>query len=285
MNQDLGNIVKAMITDINDKNFYAQKSGVTYKVLTDKEEFDLGEIVEGFAYLDKNDKPILTTDIPEITTDKFGWGTVVNARKDLGVFVDTSLANKDILVTLDDLSELRHLWPKNGDKLYLRMEVDDKDRTWGKLAEESLFEEMADQGDESLSNKDISGYVYSIHKYGTYIYTDDNYLAFVHPSEREEEPRLGKYVEGRVIGIREDGVLYASLLPRAYEVLDDDAQMIFTVISKSESKSIPYTDKSNPDDIRNYFGISKAQFKRALGRLMKKGLVEQSSGVTKLIEK
>ncbi|MBD5026291.1 hypothetical protein GUF51_16570, partial [Xanthomonas citri pv. citri] len=41
-----------------------------------------------------------------------------------------------------------------------------------------------------------------------------------------------------------------------------------------------YSDKSQPDDIRERFNMSKAAFKRALGHLMKNGKVYQENGWT-----
>lgn len=47
-------------------------------------------------------------------------------RRDLGVFVDTGIPNKEIVVSLDVLPEMKELWPKKGDKLYIRLDVDKK---------------------------------------------------------------------------------------------------------------------------------------------------------------
>ena len=112
----------------------------------------------------------------------------------------------------------------------------------------------------------------------------DFHIGFIHPTERDAEPRLGEQVEARVIGVSPHGMLNLSLKPRAHEALEDDAQMIMALLEKSPTSSLPYTDKSNPDDIRDYFGISKAQFKRALGRLMKNKLIVQEDGQTKLVK-
>lgn len=284
MNTDLGKVITAIVTEQNESTSYVQKSGMTYAVVSN-DQLELGGTIEGLAYVDKSNHLSFTTDIPQIRHNEFGWGEVVEVRKDLGVFVDTGLPNKDIVVSLDDLPSLKHLWPKKGDRLYLSLTVDKEDRLWGKLANEDIFDSMAHKGSSVQQNNDIAGYTYLLKKSGTYLYTDDHYIAFIHPSEREQEPRLGQYVEGRVIGNREDGVLYISLMPRGYEVLDDDAQMIYTVIIKSDDKAIPFTDKSDPEDIKSYFGISKGQFKRAVGRLMKKGLVKQTSSQTVLIKK
>lgn len=65
---------------------------------------------------------------------------MTEVRRDLGVFVDTGIPNKEIVVSLDVLPEMKELWPKKGDKLYIRLEVDKKDRIWGIPAEPEVFQ-------------------------------------------------------------------------------------------------------------------------------------------------
>ena len=54
--------------------------------------------------------------------------------------------------------------------------------------------------------------------------------------------------------------------------------MILMALQHTSAKQLPFTDKSSPDEIKAYFGISKGQFKRAVGHLMKAGLVKQVDG-------
>ncbi|CAI2604617.1 hypothetical protein AKUH3B203M01_08160 [Apilactobacillus kunkeei] len=61
--------------------------------------------------------------------------------------------------------------------------------------------------------------------------------------------------------------------------------MIFAVLKRSEDGKIAYTDKSTPEDIKAFFGISKGQFKRAVGNLLKNRLIEQKDGEMLLTEK
>ena len=90
-------------------------------------------------------------------------------------------------------------------------------------------------------------------------------LGFIHPSERYAEPRLGQVLEARVIGFREvDRTLNLSLKPRSFEMLENDAQMILTYL-ESNGGFMTLNDKSSPADIKATFGISKGQFKKALG--------------------
>src|SRR5699024_6853087 len=154
--------------------------------------------------------------------------------------------------------------PKKGDCLMVSLRVDDKGRIWACLAEEMIFQSLKRPADKEMKNKDIRARVYRLKLVGTYVLTDDYNIGFIHPSERYREPRLGEYVAGRVIGVRPDGILNLSLKPRAYEVISEDAQMIYAYLEQQENQSMPFTDKSAPEEIKKLFGISKAQFKRAL---------------------
>ncbi|MGC3426633.1 DNA-binding protein, partial [Enterococcus faecalis] len=62
-----------------------------------------------------------------------------------------------------------------------------------------------------------------------------------------------------------------------------DALMILTFFVRANDHHIPFTDKSSPDEIKQTIGISKAQFKRGLGHLMKQKLIKQDDGKTILI--
>ena len=175
--------------------------------------------------------------------------------------------------------------PKKGDRLMISLRVDAKDRIWGSLADEKIFKSLSKYGTEEMKNKDVIGTAYRLKLTGTYVLTEDFYLGFIHPSERYNEPRLGEQIKGRVIGVRPDGVLNLSLKPRAYEAISDDAQMILTILERSADQQINFTDKSDPEEIMKAFGISKGAFKRALGNLLKQGLIKQENGVTKLVKK
>lgn len=281
----LGTIVTAMITDKNEKNLFAQKDGNTLKVVDEEvDNYEIGDMIEGFVYVNQKDEFVMMTEIPSVHTEAYDWGEVVAVQHDLGVFVDVGWLGKDLVVSLDDLPPMTTVWPRKEDRLYLSVTADEQERMWGELASVDVLLEDITAGKEEMHNDDISGTIVSALKAGSYVALEDGYMGFVHPSERDEEPRLGKHVEGRVIGVREDGVLYMSLLPRAYEVLDEDASMLFEVLKRAEDYRIPYHDKSDPDDIREYFGISKGQFKRAVGRLMKENIAKQDTEGTYLTE-
>lgn len=102
---------------------------------------------------------------------------------------------------------------------------------------------------------------------------------FIHSSERKEEPRLGEKLTARVIKVKEDGSVNLSLLPRKQDALSVDAEQILTYM-RTRNGAMPFWDKSDPEDIKERFNMSKAAFKRALGHLMKQDKIYQEEGWT-----
>ena len=112
MNTNLAHDIVGLVTDENDRFYFVQKDGQTYALDKAEGEHALGESVKGFAYTDMKQRLRLTTLEVTARQDQFGWGTVTEVRKDLGVFVDTGLPDKEIVVSLDILPEIKDLWPK-----------------------------------------------------------------------------------------------------------------------------------------------------------------------------
>ena len=274
----IGRVMTGIITDENQNKYFIQKNGLTYALDKKEGTFQLGDSITGFVYTNQKGSKCITLKIPKVQVGRYSWAVVTGVRRDLGVFVDIGLPDKDIVVSCDDLPDLGQLWPKKGDKLLISLRVDSKDRLWGVLAEEDIFRAISRLGNKNMQNKNVEGIVFRLKMVGTYFLTKDYYIGFIHPSERFEEPRLGETIKGRVIGVRADGVINCSLKPRGYEVITDDAAMILAMLKQSATKSLPYTDKSTPEEINQKFAISKSQFKRAVGNLLKKDLIIQQNG-------
>lgn len=114
--------------------------------------------------------------------------------------------------------------------------------------------------------------------------TREGIKGFIHQSEQPTRQHMGSAVEVRVIDIKEDGTVNASMLPRKHERLMDDADIIYAYIAR-RGGSMPYTDRTHPEDIKKIFNMSKGSFKRALGRLMKEKKIYQETGWTYLNKK
>lgn len=244
-----------------------------------RDGFEPNEPVEVFLYQDHDGRMAATMDRPLITLGEYGWVEVVGEEmRQLGIFVNIGIS-KDALVSEDDLPYKFEVRPVEGDKLYCTLKLDKNGRLFAKPATEEKIWDIAKRANKTDMNKDFTGIVYRTGKAGTWIITDDMHRAFLHPSEREDEPRVGQTVTGRIVDVHDDGSVNVSLLGRRTERQKDDAESIYDYLMIRGGK-MPYWDKSLPEEIEKRFGISKGAFKRALGKLMKEGKAYQEDGWT-----
>lgn len=245
-------------------------------------ELEIGQQVDVFIYPDKAGKLCASTMLPSATVDQFGWAEVAGIIKGLGAFVDISTTT-EILCSSDEMPLFERAWPNTGDKLYVKLKKDRKNRLLAVPATEGDIDDMRASANDDIYGKTVSGYVYRTDREGTAIITDEKYRGFIHRDERKVEPRLGQHVEGRVIDIHDDGTLNVSLRPLKQDSMGEDADQILEHID-ALGGTMPFTDKSDPEEIRATFHISKAAFKRALGKLMKERKIKQENGQTILVE-
>lgn len=123
----------------------------------------------------------------------------------------------------------------------------------------------------------LTGKIYNIIDEGVFVITQDNYIGFVHASEVTQPLKIGMNLEGRVTFVRADGRVNLSLRPPKELARVADAEIIKTYLM-SRGGSMPFNDDTPADVIKSKFGISKAAFKRALGKLFKDGLIEEQDG-------
>lgn len=280
----IGTNQQMTVTRFNDTGYILETNGIEAHLHQDDVDYELNidDKIEVFVYEDKRGKLVTTTQTPKVTTNFYDWVQVVEAIPNLGVFVDIG-STKDMLVSKDDLPVFDNVWPKEADRLYVKLGQDRKGRLLAKPATEGVIEDMREWAPDSMLNKNVTGYVYVTDREGTAIVTDEDYRGFIHHTERKEEPRLGERVEGRVIAVKEDGTLNISLRPLKQYSQIEDAERIYEHLQMNDG-SMPFTDKSDPEDIRATFQISKAAFKRALGKLMKDGKITQENGMTYLVK-
>jgi hypothetical protein len=284
MNTILGTI-QTMKVDKKIKTGYILQHAGTEALLGDGEsvtELEPGENVEAFLYTDKKGSMLATLKLPVVQKGSYDWVEVKEVIPNLGVFVDIG-TTKEVLVSKDDLPLFERAWPMTGDQLYVTLGEDRKGRLLAVPGNEDALLPMMEAAPESLHKQPITGRVYHTSKEGAAIFTEGNHRGFIHHTERKREPRLGELVSGRVIEVKEDGSINVSLRPLKQHSIVMDAEEIIVHL-KENGGVIPFSDQSDPEDIRATFQISKAAFKRALGKLMKEGKIRQEHGHTYLNE-
>lgn len=240
-----------------------------------------GDTVRVFLYTNRRGELTATMQMPLMTAGTYGWARVIRVDDKEGVYVDIG-SSFEVLVNRADMPRVRSLWPKVDDALYMTLRMDLGGNIFGRLATEERVLEQINEAPSTSLNMNVKARAYRLLPVGSFMLSiPDNHRIFIHNTEQASEPRLGQEVDVRIIAVHEDGTLNGSMLPRKEERLGDDAEIILRYLDEIGGR-MPFTDKSSPDEIKEMFSISKASFKRALGKLMKEGRIEQSDGWTTL---
>lgn len=238
----------------------------------------IGEEVEVFLYQDHHGRLAATMEEPIIKFGEVGWLEVVSINERDGVFLYNGIV-RDLFLSVDDLGTDRNLWPRVGEKLPVTLTYDKKGRLMARLMRGAPVEEAAPEAPKTILNGEVTGTIYYFAEKGVFLITEEGYVAFLHFKEVDEELHLGKVLKGRVTFVRDDGRINISVQPRAHERRSEDSEKIYAFLLKRDG-GMPYTDQSDPMIIKQKFGMSKGAFKRAIGKLLKEGLIYQKDGWT-----
>jgi predicted RNA-binding protein (virulence factor B family) len=244
--------------------------------------------VDVFLYHDSEDRLAATMRAPLLTLGQIGRLRVVDTNPRLGCFLDIGL-DRHVLLPRSELPELPALHPHVDDEVYVQLTHDKQGRLLAKTAKEKELAPLAAALPEAWQLKWVHGRVYNPLQVGTFVLIESDVLGFgaigmVHASERVRPLRLGEHVEVRITHVRPDGRANLSLRAQKEQAIDGDAEKILTYM-RTRNGAMPYSDDAPAELIKERFQMSKSAFKRALGRLMKAGLVRQEQSWTYLQER
>lgn len=96
---------------------------------------------------------------------------------------------------------------------------------------------------------------------------------------------IGQQLIGYVKNVREDGKIDISLRRKGFDGINEAAEIILNKIQKSENGKLFLTDSSDPEKIRQMMNMSKKTFKRGVGILYKKGIIDLKKDYIELTTK
>ncbi|MCY6369069.1 S1 RNA-binding domain-containing protein [Clostridium ganghwense] len=238
------------------------------------ENVQVGDKLEVFIYRDSEDRIIATRKKPLIQVEELANLEVKQITR-IGAFLDMGL-EKDLLLPFKE----QKYEVSAGNKYLVAMYVDKSDR----LTATTYVGNFLRTDSDYKKNDKVKGTVYSVNpELGALVAVDNKYKGLIPKSQYFEKIVAGQEIEARVVRVREDGKLDLATRDVAYKQMDSDAEMILKKIERYDG-FLPLNDKSNPDEIRDRLKISKAAFKRAVGRLLKEEKIVQTEKGLRLKE-
>jgi predicted RNA-binding protein (virulence factor B family) len=225
----------------------------------------IDDTISVFVYHDSDNRLIATTQEPFAVVGDIAALKVVEVTSQ-GAFLDWGLM-KDLFVPVSQQLSTMRLGGKYLVKLYI-------DAQTGRVAATEKIDKQISNDDLTVKEGEkVKIQVYRESEIGYVVIVNQVHQGLVYKNEVFTHLHIGQFIdEAFVKKIREDNKLDIGLGKQGGEKLADDNQKIMSLL-KSHKGFLPYHDKSAPDDIYAFFGMSKKAFKMNVGMLYKLKLI------------
>ena len=220
----------------------------------------IGDELTVFLYHDGEDRPIATTQKP------FGkLGDIVKLKAvavtNQGAFLDWGLM-KDLFIPK---SKMKNYMIPNGEYL-VKIVMDEKT---GRLAATEKLEAFLSNENLTVKEKDIVDLaVYRRTDIGYEVIINNMHKGILHNNEIYRNIAIGDRFAGFIKNILPGNKIDVAAGRPGYNRVEDETEKIVRLLNENDGY-LPYNDKSSPEDIYSFFGMSKKTFKMATGNLYK----------------
>lgn len=224
----------------------------------------IGDELEVFLYKDSEDRLIATRKEPKLTLHQVGYLTVIQVSR-IGAFLDWGL-DKDLLLPYHEQPRER---VKEGQTVLVAVYLDKSERLCATM---NVYPWLRTDSPYQTGDQ-VTGIVYETSRnFGAFVAVDSIYSALIPRRELVRELKAGEVVQARVTSVKPDGKLDLSIREKGLLQIEADVETVLNMLNEGGG-SIPFTDKDSPELIREKAHMSKNEFKRAIGHLLKENKI------------
>lgn len=247
--------------------YLAEEAGDEERVLLPRRqvpaEAAIGDTLEVFLYKDSKDRMIATTNEPKLKLGEVALLRVAQVGK-IGAFLDWGLEKELLLPFKEQTAKVRE-----GENCLVSLYIDKSSRLCATM---NVYPWLRTDSPYQKDDR-VCGRIYETSKeFGIFVAVDNQFSALIPKREAYGELKIGDDIEARVIKVQEDGKLDLSVREKAWIQIEQDAQKVLEVM-ESYDGVLPFNDKASPEIINREMQMSKNEFKRAVGHLLKNGQV------------
>ena len=235
----------------------------------------IGDEITVFVYHDSDNRLIATTQKANACVgDIIKMKAVAVTRQ--GAFLDWGLM-KDLFVPASkQLGGMRE-----GGEYLVKLYIDEMT---GRVAATEKLEQLL--SNETLTIKELDQVdllVYRKSELGYVVIINNLHTGIIHTSEIFTDIQIGDKLQGFVKTILAGNKIDVVLGKPGFQKVEDEAEKLLRLLQENDGY-LPYNDKSAPDDIYSFFGMSKKTFKMTTGNLYKQRKIEFTQTGIKLVE-
>lgn len=231
----------------------------------------IGDELKVFVYHDSESRLVATTQQPAGIVGEIVKLPVVSVS-DQGAFMDWGLM-KDIFVPKSKQLTGMRLGAHYLVKIYI-------DEQTGRVAATEKIEPFLSNENLEVKEMDMVDLtVYRRTDIGYVVIINHRHTGVLHFNEIYRDITEGDRFKGFIKKIRPDNKIDVVVGKPGYQRVEDEASKVLRLLQENNGY-LPYNDKSSPDDIYSFFGMSKKTFKMTTGGLYKqKKIVFTQTGI------
>ncbi len=220
--------------------------------------WQVGDSIEVFLYHDSEDRVVATTETPKVQVGECAYLKVVTTGP-VGAFLDWGLP-KDLLAPFGE--QQQKMQKGYSYTVFLYVDAD----TQRIVASSKLERHLHKTAPRFRPRQPVDLLIHGKSDLGFKAVVDGTHLGQLFASETFRPLHYGERLQGYVRRVRADGKIDLALQLPAHLERDQLTAAIVEHLRQNQGVST-LTDRSPPDDIYRAFGVSKANYKKALGQL------------------
>jgi predicted RNA-binding protein (virulence factor B family) len=234
-----------------------------------------GDEIRVFVYHDSENRLIATTQHPKGIVGEVVMLEVVSVTPQ-GAFLDWGLM-KDLFIALSQQRERLRKGQRIPVMIYL-------DKQTGRVAATQKFSQYLSNEEIHLKEMDqVDLFIHRRTDLGFEVIINNRYTGLMHYDDVYQELQIGDKVKGYIKTIRPDNKIDVMPGMPGYSKVENETDKILRLL-RENGGSLSYHDKSDPAEVRAFFGMSKKTFKMALGALYKQRLISLENEGIHLLE-
>jgi uncharacterized protein len=239
----------------------------------------LGDELKVFLYHDGEDRIIATTQKPFGVLGDIVRLKVVSTNQQ-GAFLDWGLM-KDLFIPRS--RQISFMIP-NGEYVVKIM----KDEQTGRLFATEKLEPFLSNKELSVKEMDLVDLlIYRKSDLGYVVIINNQHTGLLHFNEVYRTIKIGDRFPGfikKIYPVNEDGEFMIDVVAGkpGYNRVEDESAKVLRLLQENNGY-LPYHDKSSPEDIYSFFGMSKKTFKMTTGKLYRERKIEFTKTGIKLL--
>lgn len=262
----------------SDQGFYLTKGEEDAILLPNRYTpagLQIDDEIDVFVYTDSQGRLIATTLKPKLTLHEFALLQVTSITK-FGAFMDWGIA-KELLVPFREQEKRL----QEGDSAVTYLFYDEVSE---RLVGSTKIRKFLDNEDISLEvDEQTDILVYEQTDIGYKCIVNNQYEGMIYENEIFQQINIGDKLIAYVKKVRSDGKIDLQIQQPGYSKVAPNAEKILQHL-KANNGWLPLTDKSEPEEIKAKFNMSKKTFKKAVGYLYKKQLISiENEGIKMII--